>query len=156
MLKRCLKKALGGYVNAQLILMCITFAVLFAAFLILRIKYAFLMAALTAFAVSYTHLSVWCICWNLSRSWRLNSYFAGCRKTYRQGWGRIAVSYTHLYLNLIFPNVKIISTNSASETFEQIYRIGENDVVVAISFPRYSRRTINALKYAHEKKSRCV
>ena len=49
MLKRCLKKALGGYVNAQLILMCITFAVLFAAFLILRIKYAFLMAALTAF-----------------------------------------------------------------------------------------------------------
>lgn len=48
-LKNCLKKALGGYVNAQLILMCITFTVLFAAFLIMRIKYAFLMAILTAF-----------------------------------------------------------------------------------------------------------
>lgn len=48
-IKKCLKKALGGYVSAQLILMCITFALLFAAFLVLRIKYAFLTAALTAF-----------------------------------------------------------------------------------------------------------
>ena len=79
-----------------------------------------------------------------------NIYIIGARSCYS------IANFLGFYLNLIFPNVKIISTNSASETFEQIYRIGENDVVVAISFPRYSRRTINALKYAHEKKSSIV
>lgn len=47
--KSCLKKALGGYVSAQLILMCITFAVIFFGLLIMKMKYAFLMAVLTAF-----------------------------------------------------------------------------------------------------------
>ena len=79
-----------------------------------------------------------------------NIYIIGARSCYS------IANFLGFYLNLIFPNVKIISTNSASETFEQIYRIGENDVVVAISFPRYSRRTINALKYAHEKKSSII
>lgn len=79
-----------------------------------------------------------------------NIYILGARSCYS------IANFLGFYLNLIFPNVKIIGTNSASETFEQIYRIDQNDVVIAISFPRYSRRTINALKYAHEKKSSII
>lgn len=55
------------------------------------------------------------------------------------------------YLNLIFDNVTVVSSVSASEIFEQLYRINKDDVVIGISFPRYSKRTINALRYAKAK-----
>ncbi len=55
------------------------------------------------------------------------------------------------YLNLIFDNVTIVSSASASEIFEQLYRVNQDDVVIGISFPRYSKRTINALRYAKAK-----
>ena len=54
------------------------------------------------------------------------------------------------YLNIIFDNVKVVSSVSASEIFEQMFRVGRGDVVIGISFPRYSIRTINALKYARK------
>ncbi len=51
-------------------------------------------------------------------------------------------------LGMIFDNVKFIQTGSGSEMFEQIINIGEGDALVAISFPRYSKKTINAVDYA--------
>jgi len=52
------------------------------------------------------------------------------------------------YFNLIFPSVKLVHTTSTSEMFEQIMRIDENDVMIGISFPRYSKHTVSAFKYA--------
>ena len=52
------------------------------------------------------------------------------------------------YFNHIFPSVKLINTNSRSEMFEQIMRIGVDDVFIGISFPRYSKRTVQASHYA--------
>ena len=57
-------------------------------------------------------------------------------------------SFLGFYLNLLFDDVRIISTTSVSEVFEQIMRIGEDDVLIGISFPRYSNRTVKALQYA--------
>ena len=54
----------------------------------------------------------------------------------------------HYYLNLMFENVKLVTTTSSSELFEQIMRIGEEDVVIGISFPRYSNMTIQAFSFA--------
>ena len=51
-------------------------------------------------------------------------------------------------LRMIFDNVRLVQTNSGSEMFEQIMQIGEGDVMIAISFPRYSSRIINAVEYA--------
>ena len=65
-------------------------------------------------------------------------------------------NFLGFYLNLISLDVRLITTNSASETFEQIFDINENDVVIAISYPRYSRRTMNAVKYAKDKNSRVI
>lgn len=59
-------------------------------------------------------------------------------------------SFTAYYLNLIFPYVKLVRSSSTSEMFEQILRIDSNDVVIGFSFPRYSKQTLNALKYAHD------
>jgi DNA-binding MurR/RpiR family transcriptional regulator len=51
-------------------------------------------------------------------------------------------------LNLIFNNVYQIQTAGGNEIFEQLLHVGEGDVVIAISFPRYSKRIINAVDYA--------
>ena len=52
---------------------------------------------------------------------------------------------------IIFERVKLLQTTSGSEMFEQIMGIKSNDVLIAISFPRYSKRVINAVEYAKEK-----
>ena len=60
------------------------------------------------------------------------------------------------YFNLIFDNVVQVNSNSASEMFEQILRVGEGDVVIGVSFPRYSRRTVQALHFARERKAKVI
>ena len=45
----------------------------------------------------------------------------------------------------------MIHSNSVSEVFEQILRIGPGDVIIGISFPRYSRRTVKAMQYARSR-----
>ena len=55
------------------------------------------------------------------------------------------------YFNLLFENVKVLYENTAGEIFEQILRIGEGDVFVGISYPRYSKRTVSAVRFAKER-----
>lgn len=65
-------------------------------------------------------------------------------------------SFLGLYLNLLLPDVRIVTANSASEVFEQMYRISADDVLVAISYPRYSLRTFNGVKFASERNAKVV
>lgn len=51
-------------------------------------------------------------------------------------------------LRMIFDNVKFVQTTSGSEMFEQIMGIRSDDVMIAISFPRYSKRIIHAVDFA--------
>ena len=57
---------------------------------------------------------------------------------------------------MIFHNVKFVQTTSRSELFEQLMDIGEGDVMIAISFPRYSNRIINAVEFARSKGANVV
>ena len=57
--------------------------------------------------------------------------------------------FLNFNFRMIFDNVKFVQTTSGSEMFEQIMSIGERDVMIAISFPRYSKRIVNAVEYAH-------
>jgi DNA-binding MurR/RpiR family transcriptional regulator len=57
-------------------------------------------------------------------------------------------SFLGFYFNLIFDHVRLVHTTSVSEMFEQILSVQEGDVVIGISFPRYSKRTIKAMAYA--------
>ena len=56
--------------------------------------------------------------------------------------------FLNFNLRMILDNVKFVQTTSGSEMFEQIMNIGSDDVLIAISFPRYSKRIINAVEYA--------
>ena len=51
------------------------------------------------------------------------------------------------YLNYIFDNVHLVSSG-ATDVFEEISKLQENDVLVGISFPRYSSRTLEAMRFA--------
>lgn len=54
------------------------------------------------------------------------------------------------YFKLIFDNVSQVQTSLASEMFEQMLRVGEGDVVIGISFPRYSTRSVRAMEFARD------
>jgi len=60
-------------------------------------------------------------------------------------------SFLSFYFNLMFDNVKHIHTSSNAEMFEQMVRISKDDVVIGISFPRYSSRTVKAMKFAYDR-----
>ena len=64
--------------------------------------------------------------------------------------------FLFFYLNLIFPNVRLVRTTSGSEVFEQILRISKDDVIIGISFPRYSQRIINAIEYAKSQSAHVI
>ena len=59
-------------------------------------------------------------------------------------------SFMGFYFNLIFPNVVLMQVTAVSEVFEQMLHIGPEDVIIGISFPRYSRRTVKAMEFARD------
>ena len=65
-------------------------------------------------------------------------------------------SFMSFYFNLMFENVHLLNTNSSSELFEQMVRIGEDDVMIGISFPRYSMRTLKALEFANNRSAKVI
>lgn len=60
---------------------------------------------------------------------------------------RALADFLVFYLNLIRGNVHM-ATHSISDIFEVLFRVGKNDLVIGIGFPRYSSKTIEALDYA--------
>ena len=65
-------------------------------------------------------------------------------------------SFLGFYFNLLFENVTLVHTNSVSEICEQVLRVGPGDVLFGISFPRYSKRTLSAMKYARDRGARVI
>ncbi len=60
-------------------------------------------------------------------------------------------SFIGYYFKLMLPNVTIVETGSRSELYEQLMRLDSHDLLIGISFPRYSKQTVNALAYARAK-----
>lgn len=59
------------------------------------------------------------------------------------------------YLNYILDNVRVV-TSGVNDIIEQIIHINSDDVIICISFPRYSRRIIEAIKFANEKNANII
>ena len=78
-------------------------------------------------------------------------YIFGVRST-----GAIA-SFLAYSFELIFDNnVILINTTSPSSTYEHIFRITEEDVMIGISFPRYSSTAIEAMNFARSRGAHAV
>ena len=65
-------------------------------------------------------------------------------------------SFMAFYFNLMFDNVHLLHTSSSSELFEQMVRISEEDVIIGISFPRYSMRTLKAMEFANNRNAKVI
>ena len=69
-------------------------------------------------------------------------YILGVRSSY------FVAGYLNFYLHLLSENVTLVQSNAAGEILEQLIHIGPGDVMIAISFPRYSKVTMNTVKFA--------
>lgn len=65
-------------------------------------------------------------------------------------------SFMSFYFNLMFDNVHLLHTSSSSELFEQMVRISAEDVIIGISFPRYSMRTLKAMEFANNRSAKVI
>lgn len=65
-------------------------------------------------------------------------------------------SFLSYYFRLMLPNVTLVQTGSRSELYEQLMRINDKDVLIGISFPRYSKQTVHAIAYAHKKGAKSI
>lgn len=79
-----------------------------------------------------------------------NIYVIGARSA------AVLARFLSFYFNMMFDNVKLVHTTSTSEMFEQILNIGEKDIMIGISFPRYSTHTVKAFRYAHEQGAKVI
>lgn len=82
----------------------------------------------------------------------------GAQKVYIIGLRSCAplAEFLHFYLNMIRGNVVLLNTTSVSEIFEQMLRIDEKDVMIGISFPRYSMRTLKAMEFANDRNAKVI
>lgn len=74
----------------------------------------------------------------------------GAKRVYVLGAGSSLALATFLahYLRLVFDNVQLVEATSEAVIFQQMVRVGEGDAIIAISFPRYSKKAAKALQYA--------
>lgn len=56
--------------------------------------------------------------------------------------------YLNFYLQWIFTNVTLVENSGGGEIFEQLLHIGPGDILLGISFPRYSKASVNAVNFA--------
>ena len=59
-------------------------------------------------------------------------------------------------LSIIYDKVKLVKASSGIEIFEQLMSVQPNDVVIAVSFPRYSRTLVNAVNYAKQSGAKII
>ncbi|MFI3200248.1 MAG: MurR/RpiR family transcriptional regulator [Eubacteriales bacterium] len=65
-------------------------------------------------------------------------------------------NFLSFYLNMIRGNIHLLTTTNTSEVFEQMIRVNSEDVVIGISFPRYSLRTLRALEFANDRTAKII
>jgi len=71
-------------------------------------------------------------------------YILGARSSF------VIAQYLGFYLDVILDNVHVIRMDMG-DAFEQVVRMSDEDVVISISFPRYSKKSYQIVSYAKEK-----
>lgn len=79
-----------------------------------------------------------------------NFYIVGVRSS------ATLAAFLNFYLRNMMDNVHLVDANSVSEMFEQLVHVGPDDVVMGISFPRYSSRTIKTMQFCRDSGAKVV
>lgn len=78
-----------------------------------------------------------------------NIYIIGFRTS------TILAEFLGFYLNLILDNVRVVR-HGVSDIYEQLIHITKEDIIIGISFPRYSSKTTQILKFVKEKDAKII
>ena len=73
-----------------------------------------------------------------------NIYIVGVRSS------AAIATFMNFYFRNIFDNVRLVESTATSEMMEQMSHVGAGDVVIGISLPRYSSRTVKVLEFARD------
>lgn len=65
-------------------------------------------------------------------------------------------NFLGFYFNFMFENVFVVNATSETEIYEQLFRISNEDIIIGISFPRYSRIAVKAIEFASDRKASVV
>ncbi len=80
------------------------------------------------------------------------------RKVYIFGAGscRSLANFTAYYLKMMLGDIHLVYTSSEMEILEEMFHINENDVLIGLSFPRYSSKAVRTLHFAHSRKAQII
>ncbi len=80
------------------------------------------------------------------------------RKIYIFGAGscRSLANFTTYYLNMLLSDVHLVYTSSEMEILEEMFSIDERDVLLGLSFPRYSSKAVKTFHFAHSRNAKVV
>ncbi|NLK34630.1 MAG: MurR/RpiR family transcriptional regulator [Gracilibacteraceae bacterium] len=78
-----------------------------------------------------------------------NIYIIGLRSS------TALAEFLGFYLNFIRDNIHVV-TYTIGDIFEQLFRIGKDDLVIGITFPRYSTRTLKAFEYVKSRGAKTI
>lgn len=83
---------------------------------------------------------------------------ANCNKIYVLGIrsAQSLADFISFYFRIMLENVVTVDTTAMGEVFEQILHVKEGDVFLGLSFPRYSNRTIKAMRYAKDRGAKVI
>ncbi len=65
-------------------------------------------------------------------------------------------NYLGFYLDVILDNVKVLNNSGVNSLYEEIIKVKETDVLIVISYPRYSKITIDATKFIKGRNAKIV
>ncbi|MDR1116756.1 MAG: MurR/RpiR family transcriptional regulator [Oscillospiraceae bacterium] len=75
-----------------------------------------------------------------------NIYILGLRTS------SFLAGFLGFYFRLLFNNVTVVGGSPGDgDIFENLFRVGGEDVVIGISFPRYSKRTLRGMRLAKDR-----
>ncbi|MDD2361776.1 MAG: MurR/RpiR family transcriptional regulator [Oscillospiraceae bacterium] len=89
---------------------------------------------------------------------RVVDALVNARRVYIFGAGscRLLAMFTAHYLKMLMIDVLLINASSESEIFEDMLQINSQDVIIGISFPRYSSKSVKAIRFAHSRQTEIV
>lgn len=79
-----------------------------------------------------------------------NIYIMGMRSS------AVLAEFMNYYFGMLFDNVRLIRPAGGSEIFEHLMKVHSDDVLIAISFPRYTTGIVNAVEYASKTGAKVV
>ncbi|MDD4438233.1 MAG: MurR/RpiR family transcriptional regulator [Tissierellia bacterium] len=65
-------------------------------------------------------------------------------------------NYLGFYLDVILNNAKVLNNSGVNSLYEEIIRINEDDLLIIISYPRYSKTTIDAARFVKGRNTKIV